>query len=222
MKLLRILVAVPALSAALSAPVAARASDESGRGDDDSYGRFDGDLAVAGATTMTVGPRGLRAGADLRLRYLSTAGVFASYEDGPLVGSNAEPRRILATGLELRPLFLARWATGRELGVPRVDLLIDSFALEVGAVFAQPDGAPFGARPGLQAGLGLEVPFFANASGPFLGLHGGARWSDAALSGGPFAGPSDRALYLTIAIGWQQLFAGHVVDLGDRQKTVHR
>jgi hypothetical protein len=157
------------------------------------------------------------------LRYLSTAGLFASYEDGPLVGSHsAEPRRALAFGLELRPLFLARWATGRELGVARVDLLMDSIGLEIGPVFTQPEGTRFGGRPGLQLGLGLELPIFARASGPFVALHGGCRWSDSALSGGPVTGPSDRALYLTIAIGWQQLFGGHVVDIGDPRRSAAR
>lgn len=204
--------------ASLASP--ASAAEGSGQGADASHGRFDGDLAVAIAAGPTVGPRGLRAGGDVRFRYLSTAGLFASYEDGPLVGSQtAEPRRALAFGVELRPLFLARWATGRELGIARLDLLIDSLGLELGAVFAQPDGARFGARPGLQLGLGLELPFFARASGPFLALHGGCRWSDPALSGGPITGPSDRALYLTIAIGWQQLFGGHVVDIGDPRRS---
>lgn len=218
----RKLLTAAALAALMGAPRVARAADTTRGGEDGSHGRFDGDLAIAGAVGMTVGPRGPRASGDLRLRYLSTAGVFGTYEDGPLVGSDAEPRRTVAFGLELRPLFLARWATGRELGLPRLDLLIDSLALEVGAVFAQPEGARFGARPGLQAGLGLELPFFATASGPFLGLHGGARWSDAALSGGPLDGPSDRALYLNITLGWQQLFGGHVVDMGDRRKTAGR
>jgi hypothetical protein len=208
-----------ALGATLVAPRAAYAKGTVG---DASHGRFDGDVAIAGAAGMTVGPRGPRAGADVRLRYLSTAGLFASYEDGPLTGSKAEPRRALAVGLELRPLFLARWATGREIGMPRLDLFIDSLALELGAVFAQPEGAAFGGRAGLQAGLGLELPFFATASGPFLGVHGGVRWSDAALSGGPLEGPSDRALYLTIVVGWQQLFGGHVVDMGDGRKTARR
>ena len=216
------LVVVAVLAIASTASVPARAADRTDQGNDGSHGRFDGDLAIAGSAGMTVGPRGPRASGDLRFRYLSTAGLFGTYEDGPLVGSDAEPRRALAVGLELRPLFLARWATGRELGMPRLDLLIDSLALELGAVFAQPEGARFGARPGLQAGLGLELPFFATASGPFLGLHGGVRWSDAALSGGPLDGPSDRALYLTIAVGWQQLFGGHVVDMGDRRKTAAR
>jgi hypothetical protein len=206
------------LGAALVAPrFAPAATPKTGDG---AHGRFDGDVAIAGAAGMTFGPRSPRAGVDLRLRYLSTAGIFGSYENGPIVGSKTEPRRALAFGLELRPLFLARWATGRELGVPRVDLFIDSLALELGAVFAQPEGARFGARPGLQAGFGLELPFFATASGPFLGLHGGVRWSDAALSGGPLDGPSDRALYLTVALGWQQLFGGQVVDIGDRRPAL--
>jgi hypothetical protein len=206
----------PVLAALLTAE-AAGADDLPPGKRDTSHGRFDGDLGVAGMAGMIVGPRGPRAGLDARFRYLSTAGLFVTYEDGPLVGSSAEPRRALAFGIELRPLFLARWATDRELGSPRLDLLIDSLALEVGGVVAQPEGARFGARPGLQAGLGLELPFFTTASGPFLGLHGGVRWSDAALSGGPLAGPSDRALYLAIGIGWQQLFGGHVVDFDDRR-----
>ncbi len=180
--------------------------------------RFTGDLAFAGGPAMTVGPRGVRAGADLRFRYLSTAGLFVSYEDGSIFGSGVDPRRVLATGFELRPLFLGRWATGLELGTPALDLLIDSFGLEVGVAFAQPDGGRFGARPSLQLGIGLELPFFGRANGPFLGLHGGARWSEAALSGGPIRDPSDRALYLTLVLGWQQLFGGHVVDLGDRRR----
>jgi hypothetical protein len=212
--------ATPRLTLALGAlcigvqPTSASAAERNGA--DGSHGRFDGDLAMAAAAGVTIGPRGLRATSDLRLRYLSTAGIFASYEDGPAMGSNADPRRALALGLELRPLFFARWATDREIGSPRLDLFIDSFGLELGVAFAQPEGARFGARPALQLGIGVELPIFPRASGPFVALHGGARCSAAALSGGPMTGPSDRALYLTIAIGWQQLFGGHVVDLGDR------
>src|SRR6185436_12121396 len=129
----------------------ARETVSSARGDG-VYGRFEGDVAVVGAVGMTAGPRTPRISGDARFRYLSTAGLFVTYEDGPLVGSRAEPRRVFATGVELRPLFLARWAQGLEIGEPRVDLLIDSLALEIGAAFA--------GRPGLQAGLGLEIPIF--------------------------------------------------------------
>jgi len=174
---------------------------------DSAHGRIDGDLGVAVAAGVTVGPRAPRATCDVRLRYLSTAGVFGMFEEG---FSSSEPRRVLATGLEVRPLFLARWVTGHELGEPRIDLFIDSLALELGVAFVQPDGARF--RPALQAGLGLELPLFERAEGLFVGLHGGARWSDAALAGNTGGGPADRALFLALSLGWQELFAGPITE----------
>lgn len=184
---------------------------------DGAHGRIDGDMAVEIGAGIGVGPRSPRAVGDLRFRYLSMTGAFLTYEDGPLVGSSSEPKRAVATGLEIRPLFLARWFTGRSSGKPYLDLALDSIALELGAVFLQPQGEKIGSRPGLQAGLGVELPIFPSATGPFVALHGGARWSDAALSGGPLAGPSDRALFLNVVLAWQQVFGAHVVDLGDRR-----
>jgi hypothetical protein len=198
--------------ALLAAPTAAHAAG----GPDTSDGRIDGDVSASAGVGATFGPRGPRAAADLRLRYLWTAGVFATYEDGPFFGSASEPKRAFATGLELRPLFLVRWLQGLETGNAYVDMTIDSFGLELGAVFAQPEGRPFGSKPGLQAGIGLQIPVLPNATGPVLGIHGGARWSDSALGGRAIEGPSDRALYLMVTIAWQQVFGAHVVDLGDR------
>lgn len=186
------------------------------RGVDTSHGRIEGDVSASAAAGATLGPRGPRAAADLRLRYIWTAGVFATYEDGPLFGSAAEPRRAFAAGVELRPLFLARWLQGWETGNGYVDLTIDSFALELGAVFLEPVGRSFGSKPGLQAGLGLTIPVLPHATGPVIGLHAGARWSDSALGGHTLEGPSDRSLYLQLTLGWQQVFGAHIVDLGDR------
>ncbi len=185
-------------------------------GPDTSYGRIDGDLSASLALGATFGPRAPRAALDLRLRYLWTAGVFATYEDGPLLGSSSEPRRAFAGGIELRPLFLAKWLQGKETGNAYLDLTIDSLGLELGAVFLQPAGASFGSKPGLQAGLGLQVPIFPRATGPVIGLHGGARWSNAMLSGRDAESPSDRSLFFLLTVGWQQVFGAHVVDLGDR------
>jgi hypothetical protein len=183
---------------------------------DGSHGRVDGDLAIEAGIGASFGPRSPRGAADVRFRYLSMIGAFVTYEDGPLLGSRAEPKRALATGLELRPLFLAKWFTGRYSGNPYLDLTIDSLGLELGAVFMQPNGARFGAKPGLQAGIAFEVPVFPSATGPFIAVHTGVRWSDVALSGGPLAGPADRALYVNVIFAWQQVFGAHVVDMGDR------
>src|SRR5262249_3029359 len=150
----------------------------------------------------TVAPRGPRAATELRFRYLDTAGVFVTYEDAPLVASGSDPRRALAFGLEIRPLFLARWLQGHEIGSPRLDLAMDSLGLELGPYFSQPAGAAFASKPGLQVGLGLEVPIFPRASGLWVGLHGGIRWSDAALGNAALDGPVDRATFLSITVAW--------------------
>ena len=195
---------------AASIPGAARADDTA----DTTYGRVEGDVAFAGALGATFGPRGPRATVDARARYLQTAGVFTTYEDGALFASAAEPRRALTAGLEARPLFLARWLRGWELGVPVVDLAIDSLGLELGVTFAEPEGRPFGSRPALSLGVGLEVPLLGRASGLFLGVRGGGRFSEAALAGTPGLGPADRAGFLAITLGWQALVGTGLVSAG--------
>lgn len=205
-------------SLASLAPAPARADEES-RGSakaDTSYGRIDGDLSLGLGAGAAFGPRGPRAALDLRLRYLWTAGIFATYEDGPFLGSGAEPRRAFAGGIEIRPLFLARWANGLETGNPWIDLMIDSFGLELGTVFVEPAGRPFGKSPGLQAGIGLQIPILPRATGPHIGIHAGGRWSGAALAGDMINAAGDRSTYLLLTLSWQQVFGAHIVDMGDR------
>ncbi len=183
---------------------------------DTTYGRLEGDVTLVLGAGATLGPNAPRGTIDFRARYLDTAGLFVSYEDGALVGSGSEPRRVLATGLELRPLFLARLAKGWEWGSPRLDLMVDSFGLEIGASFAQPTGAAFASRAGLQLALGLEVPILERASGPFVGFHGGVRFGDSALSSGTIVDANDRAFFLSITLAWHQVILTHLVDAGDR------
>jgi hypothetical protein len=213
----RITLAVALASALVPAGADAASSrvEEEAEGDS-TYGRIDGDIALMLSAGVVVGPRAPRAALDFRARYLQTAGVFFTYEDGPIIGASPDPRRVIATGLELRPLFIGRWLTGKQSGSGRFDLILDSFGLELGAAFLQPDGAAFASRTALQAGLGIEIPFFARATGPWIGIHGGARWSNAMLGQARIDAPSDRALYLAITLGWQQLFMTHAVDFGDR------
>jgi hypothetical protein len=165
---------------------------------DAAYGRLNGDVAIAASAGVAAGRPGPRFDGDLRLRYLQTAGVF-----GTVVAGDGT---LLATGIELRPLFVSRWALGNELGYPRLDMLIDSAAIEVGVAFLHP-----GSQRAFQAGLGLELPFFTVATGPFLGIHGGLRWSEDAL-----AGQGTGEAFVALTLGWQQIFTGHVVDYEER------
>lgn len=207
----------PALAAVLGASLAllprtARAQEVV----DPSYGRIEGDLTLvlgAGATVASPGPRGE---AELRVRYLESVGLFAAYEDGPLLGTAAEPRRVVVAGLEVRPLFLYRWLQGHETQRAWLDLTLDSFGLEMAATWSQPAGSSFASQPGLQAGLGIEVPILPHATGPWVGLHGGLRWSQAAIEAGTISGADDRSAFLAITLAWHQVVATHIVDVGDR------
>jgi hypothetical protein len=180
------------------------------------YGRIAGDMTLVGALGGVVAARGPRAEAEVRLRYLESVGAFVSYEDGAVLGSSAEPERVLTAGVEVRPLFLFRWLRGKEGGSPWRDMAIDSLGLELGATFAQPAGTGFASVGGLQLGLGVEVPLLPRSTGPWIGLHGGLRWSDSALESGVIRSVDDRAAFLAITVAWHQEFVAHVVDQGDR------
>jgi hypothetical protein len=211
------LVAAAALEGALGSTWEARArADDSVRPADmdTTYGRIDGDLGVAFGVGATLGPSAPRGTLELRLRYLDTAGIFAEYEDS--LGSDASnPRHLFGGGFEIRPLFLARWLAGRELGVPWLDLLIDSVGFELGAFYEQPVGEAVENRTGLQASLGLEVPILPRASGPWIGLHAGVRWSDATLEGESPPEPLNSSLFLAMTLAYHQIFPAHLVDAAD-------
>jgi hypothetical protein len=179
---------------------------------DSSYGRIDGDMTLVFGAGMTASPRGVSGALDLRARYLDTAGVFVSYDEG--FGGPVEPTRTLAMGIELRPIFLSRWLTDSEIGIPHLDLILDSFALELGAAILQPKMGDFGDRIALQAGIGIEIPILPHANGPWIGLHGGARISDKGLSR-EIQTPLEQSGFLTITLAWHQVVKSGVVDVGD-------
>jgi hypothetical protein len=183
---------------------------------DATYGRIDGDVALVGGVGASFGPTAPRLALDLRLRYLDTVGIFVDYEDAVGASADSDPRRVFASGLELRPLFLSRWLQLGELHRTRLDLIVDSLGIELGAVFQQAQGTSFGQRPGVQFGLGVELPILPQATGPWIGLHGGVRWSDSTLLGDAIRGPEDRSLFLAVTLSWHQLFLTHAVDAGDR------
>jgi hypothetical protein len=181
---------------------------------DSSYGRIEGDIDAIVGIGAVVAPRGPRGETELRLRYLETAGVVVTYEDA--LGSSAEPERVLTTGLELRPLFLARWLRGEETQRAWLDLTLDSIGFEMGAVFQQASARGFASQRGIEVALGIELPLLARATGPWIGVRGGLRWSEAALASGSVLGADDRQVILAVTLAWHQIFAAHVVDVGDR------
>ena len=180
---------------------------------DTADGRVEGDVGVVVGLGVTVAQEP-RAASELRLRYLDMAGIFVTYEDG-FGAAAVDPTRVLTTGIEVRPLFLGRWVTGNEVGIRWPDLVIDSLGLELGGCFEQPRLGSFGSRTGFQASLGLEVPLLGVVNGPWIDIHGGARWSDAVLAGGPINGPSDRGLFISFTLAYHRIFATHLVDVGD-------
>jgi hypothetical protein len=207
----------PALAAALlsaallSAGATARAQKSGGDG---LYGRFEGDLelrAHAGAAFASGGP-GLSA--QVSALYLSTAGIYAHYTDA--LGSDA-PRvtRSISAGVHLQPLFLARLAVNAERGPAFFDLLVDSFAFELGAVWSAPRRMPLDEHPGLEAALALALPLFPRATGPFIGLRGALRWRPLDFVAGPPSTAIDRGAVLSLTLGWHHVVRTHMVDVGD-------
>lgn len=200
------------------ATAALRVAEGSARADggvDPSYGRVEGDLTLVVGLGATVAEGGSRPEGELRVRYLESVGLFGTVEDAPLVGASSEPRRVLVGGLEVRPLFLYRWLQGHETQRAWLDLAVDSFGIELGAVGMQPAGTGFASDLGVQAGLAFEVPILPDATGPWVGLHGGLRWSEAALTTGSVHGSDDRSAFLSITLAWHQVVVAHVVDVGD-------
>jgi hypothetical protein len=182
---------------------------------DTSYGRLEGDSAIAFSAGAAFDVRGVRGSLDVRYRYLHSAGIFVTYEEG--FGAGAEPLRLILSGFELRPLFLARFLQNKELGAPRVDLLIDSIALELGAFVAQPAGMSrgFGDSAGLSFGLAAEFPLLPRAASPFIAIRAAFRWSREALSAADTSTIDVRAFVFTVAFGYQATFGTHTIDMGD-------
>lgn len=116
------------------------------------YGRLEGSLhadVAAGAALSDANHGSLVWQA--RLRYVDAAGLVLR-GDHALAETNAATR--LFAGLELRPLFPARFLMNSEFGVEWVDLLVDSIGMELGASFIGPVDVP----PRLTMAFGLDVP----------------------------------------------------------------
>jgi hypothetical protein len=149
-----------------------------GTSNDGVYDRFDGDLDLGLALGAEFGSAGrgapaLRASA----HYFSIAGVYAS---GRIKAFDDSAPSLFGLGVELRPLFVPRWAKGYETGPGLLDLTLDSLCLSLGAFWAQRAPEAPNANRGFDAQLGFGIPLLATAAGPWFEVRGALRYPDGA------------------------------------------
>ncbi|MEP7125540.1 MAG: hypothetical protein ABJE95_31695, partial [Byssovorax sp.] len=173
------------------------------------YGRLDGDLELRAEAEAGFASGGPSLAAGVSALYLGTAGIYAHYTDA-LGAPGADVTRSIAAGLHLEPLFLARYASDYEHGPARLDLLVDSFGLEVGSFWAAPRGYGLRREPGLELAATLAVPLGARVFGPFLGLRGALR-----LRQDDAAAALDRAGLFSLTLSFRTNVSLHLVDAGD-------
>jgi hypothetical protein len=143
------------------------------------YDRFDGDLDLGFALGAEFGSVGrvapaLRASA----HYFSIAGVYLS---GRLkTGADSAPS-LFGAGVDLRPLFVPRWAKGYETGPDLLDLTLDSISLSLGAYWSEHASRSADSNKGFDAQLGFGLPLSATAGGPWLEARGALRYPNGAL-----------------------------------------
>ncbi len=179
---------------------------------DGAYGRLEGDLALHAGSGVGIVHGGPHLAFQLEALYLDTAGFYARYTDS--LGQHTDIKRTLSTGVEVRPLFLARYASDLERGPARLDLFLDSLSIEMGVVWDQAARGSFARRPGLEVGTGLEFPLLAKASGPYIGAFAALRLQDPSE-------PNDRDVLqqgsmLLFTFSWHQIVPAHLVDFGDK------
>jgi hypothetical protein len=182
------------------------------------YGRFDGDVALSLEAGVSEALGAGVGGESLALRggvfYLGTVGLACQYNEAFDIAALPLARSVVGA-IELRPLFLGRWASDLEHGPALLDLFVDSLALGMGIYGAWPEAAAgFYPHHGLELSLGVSLPFIAQASAPFVALRAALRWPLAGDDPGAIAG--DMTGLLTLSLGYHHLFSAHLVDAGDR------
>jgi hypothetical protein len=206
--------AARASAAIASIATAFAASTASAADGDGAYDRLDGDILLVGeaGAAWVDGAPALALGG--RVLYLSTAGFYARYLDAFEQHDVAATRQI-GGGVELRPLFLARFAQDAEQGPARLDLFLDSLALDIGTFWWSPPQKGIRTLPGLELASSIEFPFAETGNGPCLGLMGSFRLSqgDAGVRGEPDIDARASAVMLTLS--WHGIVDVGLVDVGD-------
>jgi len=172
--------ALPALTVAVSARAAEKESSPPHAplpGSDGVYGRFDGRLELALAAGGEIEAGHGRASLRLSAHYLSTAGAYVRYADA-FAAHDDFSRRLVSIGIDLKPLFLPRFARDYERGPATLDLLLDSISLNAGAYFAGRRTSGSERERGFEAGLGLGLPLCGHVRGLWLEARGERRFAD--------------------------------------------
>ena len=192
--------------------VCARAADE----DDGVYGRFAGDLDLRANVGFALLPGNAELAAGASAHYLSTAGVYVLYAGVPGRATSGVSESV-ALGVDVSPVFLARYAKNLEHLSPFVDLLLDSIGFELGALWdsSRSEGWTVSRRPGAELAVSLAVPLMARATGLYLALHAGVRWNPWELAQEPQPPGSNHYALLSLGLGWRQLVRAHLVDARD-------
>ena len=185
------------------------------RAGDGAYGRLDGDLDLgfaAGAAYTSNAPALFARGT---ATYVATAGAYLVYADA-FGASDATIDRSIAAGITLKPLFWARFANAWEKGPARFDLFLDSFVLEIGALWSAPHARAIDVSPGIEIAAGLGFPIFSDATGPFLEVRAALRYRREDLDGSVRSDVFDRGAILSLSLAWHHIVSAHIADAGDR------
>jgi hypothetical protein len=186
---------------------------------DGAYGRFDGDLALAAEAGASASSEGAGLAVRLTASYLTMAGIYAEYTEGFGRAHQAVARRI-SGGVDIRPLFLARFINDRETGPAALDLWLDSLGVGLGAYHAWRNAGhcaepAFGATADTCRDHGLELlghmglPLLLRANSPIIALRAGVRWSLSTLPDGSRPDPQPVGI---LTIGYQHLFTTGVLQ----------
>src|SRR4051812_32083733 len=139
------------------------------------YGRFQGDTDISLKLGGMFRDSGLAGSVGGSIHYYSLLGVTGDYSES-LVADSLHARSV-SFGVELRPLFLPRWALGLETGPAWLDLTLDSVALGFGAFFTDAEAEGRGSR-GAWLSLGVGAPLLGEATGPWVELRALRRFPD--------------------------------------------
>jgi len=178
----------PAIARAEGVDVARKINFKADSSHDGVYDRFDGDIELALAAGAEFGSAGSAAPVlHGSAHYFSIAGIYTA---GRFKVSDGSAASLFDLGIDVRPLFVPRWAKGYEAGPAFWDLTLDSISLSLGAFWAGKSQSRESER-GFELGLGFAVPLTRGAAGPWLEPRGSLRFPD--------SGPRDEAVLVMLS-----------------------